>query len=164
MKTRPCNFLLLFCCFIQVSAISQSREFQPIKWTFTTLPLDKGEAKLIFTCNLEDGWHVFSQFMEEGGPLPTSFRFVADRSYSLEGKVVEESKPTKEYDSVFLMPIVWYKGTAIFSQRVKLHNPVATVKGSVAFMSCNGAMCLPPEEIDFSVEVKGTGQKNSKRK
>lgn len=115
MKIRACNFLLLLCCFIQVSAIAQSREFQPIKWSFTTLPLDKGEARLIFTCNLEDGWHVFSQFMEEGGPLPTSFTFVPDRSYSLEGKVEEESTPTKEYDSVFLMPIVWYNGTAIFS-------------------------------------------------
>lgn len=164
MKIRPCNFLLLFCSFVQVDVNAQSREFQPIKWTFTTVPLDKREAKLIFTCNLDDGWHIYSQFLEDGGPLPTSFTFVPDRSYTLEGKVEEESTPVKEIDNVFMMPITWYEDTAIFSQRVKLHSPVTTIRGSVAFMSCNGFMCLPPDEISFSVEVRGTDVRNSKGK
>lgn len=129
------------------------------------MQLNENEARLVFTCNLEDGWHIYSQFMEEGGPLPTNFTFVPDPSYSLIGKVEEESTPIKEYDNVFMMPIVWFKDTVIFSQRVQLKAPAARVKGKIEFMGCNSFMCLPPNEIDFSIEVKAApGEKNTKGK
>jgi hypothetical protein len=136
-----------------------------MKWDFSAIRLNDHEARLVFTCNLDDGWHIYSQFLEEGGPLPTTFTFVPDPSYALIGKVNEESTPIKEYDSVFMMPIVWYENTVVFSQKVKMNISGSTVKGKIEFMGCNSVMCLPPDEIRFSVEVKSApGDKSIKGK
>lgn len=142
---------LLFCCSL---TFAQSPDANPLKWSFSAVRLNEHEARLVFTCNLEDGWHIYSQFLEEGGPLPTTFTFVPDPSYALVGKVNEESTPVKEYDNVFMMPIVWFKNTVIFSQKVQVKAATTRVKGKIEFMGCNSYMCLPPNEIDFSIEVK----------
>lgn len=144
--------ILLLSAF--TSGTGQSRDHEPIQWEFTAVPLNEKEAKLIFTANLDDGWHIYSQFLEEGGPLPTTFTFTLDRSYNLKGKVNEESAPVTSFDNVFMMEITWFKETAIFTQTVKLNAPSTTIKGKIEFMGCNDVMCLPPDEVPFSVEVK----------
>lgn len=143
----------------------QAQVRQPINWHFTSVPIGDKKAKLIFTANLEDGWHIYSQFLEEGGPLPTSFTFIPDGSYSLRGKVKEESTPFISIDNVFMTEVVWFNNTAVFTQEVILYAPITKVKGNIEFMGCNNFMCLPPNEVEFSVEVKAAKQgKNNKGK
>ena len=141
----------------------QAQQHQPIKWHVTAVSMSDRVAKLIFTANLEDGWHIYSQFIDEGGPLPTTFTFIPDHSYSLKGKVKEESTPVKQFDAVFLMNIAWYEDTVVFSQEVKLNGPTTTIKGKVEFMGCNNFMCLLPDEEGFSVEVKEAREKKNNK-
>lgn len=133
---------------------AQSQDVQPIRWDVISIPIKAGEAKVVFTASLEDGWHVYSQFLEQGGPMPTMFTFVPDPSYELVGNVTEESTPVKSFDNVFMMEIVWFKKTAVFSQVVKLKSPHAKISGKIEYMGCNDFMCLPPNEKSFSVEVR----------
>lgn len=143
-------------------AVAQKTD--PIKWHFSAVQVGDKKAKLILTANLAEGWHVYSQFMDDGGPMPTAFTFLPSDKYSLEGKVTEESTPIKKYDSVFMMGIVCYKNTVVFSQLVELNVPATTIKGKVAFMCCTNFTCLPPEEIEFTVEVKAEKRENNKGK
>lgn len=166
---------LLYIVYIMCSVtLAQAQVRQPIKWQFTAAPVNESEVQLIFTANLDEGWHIYSQFMEEGGPLPTTFTFQPSEVYSLDGKVNEESTPVKSYDQTFMMDITWYGKTAVFSQNVKLHAPSAVVKGKIEFMVCTHEMCLPPDDIEFNIpasvdkplpakkQQKPTGKKTDK--
>lgn len=146
--------IVTLTCSALTSGIGQDRALSPIQWHFTSVPVNTNEAKLIFTAHLDDGWHIYSQFLEEGGPLPTTFTFEPDPTYELKGQVSEESAPVKTFDNVFMMEITWFSKTAVFSQVIKLNKPATTIRGKVEFMGCNDFMCLPPNDVDFSLEVK----------
>lgn len=163
MTKRFCAIGML-CVFISPIVKGQVADHAPVKWDFAAIPLNDKKAKLIFTANLDEGWHIYSQFIEAGGPLPTTFTFIPDNNYSLKGKVKEEGKPFKSYDSIFMMKIVWYKNTVVFSQEVNLQAPVTTIRGKVEFMSCTHETCLPPKEIPFILEVRTAREEKSKGK
>lgn len=133
---------------------SEAQIKKPVKWHFGATPINKEEAILTFTAFMEEGWHIYSQFIEEGGPLPTTITFEPSNDYTLIGKIKEESTPLKKFDVIFGMPIAWFEKTAVFTQRVKLNGPSATIKGKVEFMVCTDVECLLPEEKRFSLEAK----------
>ena len=57
-------------------------------------------------------------------------------------------------DEVFEMRIKYFDTKAIFKQRIKLKTQEKfTIKGTVEFMVCSGANCLPPKEIDLSFDI-----------
>ncbi len=144
------SILFLMHCVFAHAAYSQIN--QPIKWQFSARPISSTEAEIAFTANLDDGWHIYSQHLEEGGPLPTSFSFTpADEEYTRVGEVKEVSTPVKSYDNTFMMDIIWFAKTAVFTQKIKLKTPTATVKGKIEFMVCTDEMCLPPDVIAFTV-------------
>lgn len=142
---------------------SSAQVHTPVKWNFSVVPTsDGGDALLMFRASLDDGWHVYSQFISNEGPLPTTFTFPPNSDYSLVGKVREEGNALKSYDSTFMMDVIWFAGSVTFVQKVKLHVPSTVVKGKIEFMACTDEMCLPPDELPFSLEV--SANKSDKKK
>jgi phosphoribosyl-dephospho-CoA transferase len=43
----------------------------PVKWSQETEQVSDTEYDLIFTATIDEGWNIYSQFVEEGGPIPT---------------------------------------------------------------------------------------------
>src|SRR5690606_5535909 len=93
-----------------------------------------------------------SQFIEEGGPIPTTFSFEED-GFTLIGGVTESPKAISAFDPNFNMQIAWHKDQVKFSQKIKLAKPLLTVKGILEFMTCDDTNCLPPEEVPFTIQV-----------
>lgn len=147
--------VILLVSFMLVSAGSQAQQRSPINWQFSVDPINKKEAMLVFKATLDEGWHVYSQHMEDGGPLPTSFKFVPSEDYKLLGDVQEDGTPVESYDETFMMDIVWFSHSVEFKQKIKLNSNTATIKGNVEFMACNEEMCLPPERKPFTLTVEG---------
>jgi|ADGO01.1.fsa_nt_gi hypothetical protein len=71
-------------------APASAQVHDPVRWDFKVESVSGTEATLAFTAILDDGWHIYSQFMEDGGPLPTSFTFEPSEKYTLVGEVEEE--------------------------------------------------------------------------
>jgi thiol:disulfide interchange protein DsbD len=135
-------------------AFTSAQVHKPVKWSFVAVPGKGSEATLMITATLEDGWHIYSQYIEEGGPLPTTISFSSSKEYTRVDKVKEEGMAIKSYDKTFMMDIVWYGHSVVFSQKVKLHVPLTMIQGKVEFMVCTEEMCLPPEVVSFNLEVK----------
>lgn len=76
----------------------------PAHWTFTKEDNKNGEFTLIFKVKLDAGWHTYSQFTEDGGPLPMVFTFENSDCFKRIGKVTEP-KPHVEYDSLFMVNV-----------------------------------------------------------
>jgi len=127
--------------------------FDPVKWSYSSEKINDKEFDLIITAKIDKGWHLYSQFIEEGGPIPTSFKFSPSSAYKLIGKVSESPKPVTAFDKNFNMEIAWHKDQVVFKQRISLNKPVTTVSGVLEFMVCDDQRCLPPAEVEFQIPL-----------
>ncbi|MGZ5243520.1 MAG: protein-disulfide reductase DsbD domain-containing protein [Bacteroidia bacterium] len=146
--------ILLLVLLVKVPFLAQAQQdADPVKWTTEVKKTAPNEYDLIFTANLETGWHIYSQFIETGGPVPTSFNFTEGK-YKKLGTTEEKGHPEKIFDEGFEMNLVYFSGKSDFVQHVKLTGPTTVITGYYEFMICNDEMCLPPKKLDFSFPVK----------
>ncbi len=146
------RFFLLFLLLCG-SWSAQAQIYDPVSWKFSVENIKGDEATLVLSATIQDRWYLYSQFIEDGGPIPTSFSFQKSNDYSLVGSVSESPKAITGFDSVFSMQIAKHKNKVDFKQKVKLLKPKVTVKGMLEFMTCDDRNCLPPEEVPFSITV-----------
>jgi thiol:disulfide interchange protein DsbD len=135
---------------------SQAQIENPVKWSYNAQKTSKNEANVQIKASIQKGWHLYSQFIEDGGPIPTSFTFSPAKDYQLEGKVSESPKAVTAFDPNFGMKIAWHETQVIFTQKIKTTSDKFTLKGVLEYMVCNNNKCLPPTEQEFSIPVDVT--------
>ena len=145
--------ILLFATLLLAAATLSQAQPQPVQWTFQATPAGDGSYDLTFLADVQAGWYIYSQFIEDGGPIPTSFTFDQGQPLELLGKTKEEGKRKEGYDELFGMNIVSFSGQARFTQRVRPTGSTAAVKGYLTFMTCDGERCLPPTDVDFNIPL-----------
>ena len=148
-------FIALICSILTSTYTKITAQIiEPVKWTATVDKVEKGTAELVMTANIEKGWHVYSQFLPDGGPIKTTFTFTPSDSFELVGEVAE-GKPTEFYDKNFEMQLKYFSVKAEFSQKIKLKSKSDfKIEGNVEFMVCDDEKCLPPNVVDLKFEVK----------
>lgn len=115
--------------------------------------INKSEAIVYVNATIDEGWHLYSQNLKDGGPIKTSFNFLPAKEYTLDGKTIEP-KPITEYEDVFRMEVSYFANSVVFQQKVKLNGASATVKGTIEYMVCDKKQCLPQDDVNFSILVK----------
>ncbi|MFD2035490.1 protein-disulfide reductase DsbD family protein, partial [Belliella marina] len=154
-------FITILLLLIKLPSIAQIQD--PVKWSFSSKAGSaEGEVILVLKAQIDSHWHIYSQFIEEGGPVPTSFTFTPSDDYELVGKVKEISKVIKGFDQTFGMDIAWFDSEAIFEQKIKLKKEFSSVSGGLVYMVCDDAQCLPPADVDFTIPVKTVLPKDTK--
>ncbi len=153
------NLFGIIFLFIGITAQAQfadpnAKIYDPVKWSFSSEKINDKESNLVIAAKIEKGWHVYSQFIKEGGPIPTSFKFAPSADYKLTGRVSESPKALSAYDKNFDMQIAWHQDQVVFKQRVSLNVPETTISGTLEFMVCNDERCLPPSELEFKIPVR----------
>ncbi|MHA7941926.1 protein-disulfide reductase DsbD family protein [Formosa sp. 3Alg 14/1] len=163
---------LLLVLLFTFSLTSFSQILDPVKWSTTVEKVSDTEYKLISTANVDIGWHLYSQFVPEGGPIPTTFIYDnSEETFSLEGNTTEGEGHVID-DPVFEMKIKLFEGESEFVQLVKLSQPVKTINGFVEFMVCDDTRCLPPTEVELEFVIdesatagtKATATENTQEK
>lgn len=143
--------LLIIAAFI-VNIVSYGQG-NPVKWTTTVERISAEEIELMAIATIDDDWHIYSQKIEEGGPVATSFSFKVDKRYTKQGKTKEEDGHIVD-DEVFNMQIKFFEMETVFKQRIKLKTKEKfVIKGTVEYMVCSNESCLPPEEVALSFEI-----------
>lgn len=126
----------------------------PVQFTFTSEKIGDLEYNLIFTAAIEDGWYVYSNSIEDDGPIPTTIVFEEADIIESYGEVIENGDITKDgYDELFDMDIKKFGHSATFTQTVKL-SETGTFSGYLEFMTCDSMQCLFPDPVEFSVDVE----------
>ncbi len=132
-----------------------SQVFSPVSWNFSFEQTATGESELVFEALIDDTWHLYSQHLPEGGPIPTSFVFEGSDNYKRIGEVVEVTEADVVYDSSFELELKMFSHKAEFRQKIEIIGQEDFIlKGYVEFMSCDDERCLPPTEEDFSFSIK----------
>src|SRR5436305_7686611 len=128
-----------------------------VKWELTSKQVSDHEFDLKWTATISPGFHLYSGYIGDGGPIPTTFTFDKSSDYKLEGKVKESGNKHEAIEPLFEnMKLIWFEEKGVFTQRVKLLKDAATVKGVINFMTCNDQMCDPPSDHDFEIKLKAT--------
>jgi len=146
------NLLLSALCLL-FSLTASSQILKPVKWSYAAKKTSKTEAVLYIKATIEDGWHIYSQNIADGGPVKTTFTFPVSKGYTLVGKTIEP-KPITKFEKTFDMNVSYFEKSVIFQQKIKFTGANPTVKGSLEFMVCDDHQCLPPESTDFSIPIK----------
>jgi thiol:disulfide interchange protein DsbD len=145
--------LLLLITVLMVSAGAFAQIETPVKWAYGAKRISATEAVVFLKATIDDGWHIYSLNVKDGGPIKTSFTFPASKDYVLVGKLSEPA-PISKYEPSFKMEVTYFEKTVTFQQKIKLKTAGATVvKGSLEYMTCNDHKCLPPDDVDFSIPI-----------
>ena len=136
-----------------IALTTRAQILTPVHWSYGAKKLNKNEAVIFIKATIDDGWHVYSQYVKDGGPIKTTFTFPASPEYTLVGKTIEPTPITRN-EKVFKMDVSFFEKEVVFQQKIKLKAGQATVKGTLEYMTCNDHQCLPPDDIDFSIPVK----------
>ncbi|MGA3013773.1 MAG: cytochrome c biogenesis protein CcdA [Bacteroidales bacterium] len=154
MKRLSALFVLL--AFLPLVTFSQI--LTPVKWTFKVEQSKADEATLYMIATIDHGWHVYSRNNPQppNGPIGTTFKFTNTKDYQLVGDVTEP-KPIEEKDSQFdNQTLRYFEHSAIFKQKIKvLGKADFKVSGSLEFMCCNDSQCIPPDDVDYTFNIKG---------
>ena len=62
---------------------------QNLKLQFESQKISDNEDELIFTAIIDEHWAVYSQFLDDGGPIPTEFTFEENDTFILMDGVCE---------------------------------------------------------------------------
>ena len=136
---------------------TQAQVLEPVKWTYEVQDLGNGEYELIFKAAIDDGWHLYSQFIEDGGPIPTSFGFDTIPGLEFIGTVEERGELETDFDPNFDMQLKWFSHEVEFIQKVKIKDDNVKFNGYHEFMTCDDEQCLPPEYTEIEIGLGSAG-------
>ena len=64
-------FSLLFLCL--TIGMLQAQIQEPVKFKTELKKISDVEAEIIFTASIDEGWHVYSTDLGDGGPISATF-------------------------------------------------------------------------------------------
>jgi thiol:disulfide interchange protein DsbD len=150
---RKQNLLLLLVFFLGVFSL-KSQVLEPVKWQFSLQSVSDTEVEIVAVAAIDEGWHLYSVNLPEGGPVPTSVNLIESGKYEVAGAIRQEPQPEKQYDQTFDMELSWFSNSASLTLPVRIKSPdVDVIEGYVEFMVCDDEQCLPPDRIDFSLPL-----------
>jgi thiol:disulfide interchange protein DsbD len=142
------RILALFAVIVSTVLYAQP---QPVKWS-TSNTIIEDKVNVVIHADIAPGWHLYSQNLADGGPIPTSFYLDSSSAFVPLGKW-SEGEPHVEFDPNFDMDLAFFSESADFSILLEPLQSDFIVKGELEFMVCNDEMCLPPTYVDFRTEV-----------
>ena len=147
----------LFLAMLLITVFANAQILEPVEWNFSSEKLQGNQYELRFTATIDPGWNIYGTDIPAGGPIPTAIEFEEGPGYRKVGNL-RYPEPEVKFDPNFNMDLSMFAGTVTFRQTVEIISSSAvTIKGELSFMSCDDKSCLPPDFIDFSFNLPGTG-------
>ena len=141
----------IFIIFLFITASSYTQNTRIISWETKTKKISDKEYELVINASLKENYHLYSQNVPEGGPIPTIFNYQKNKKYRLIGKTIEQKGQTK-YDPVFGKEIKSFVNKAVFTQRIKtIGKRSFKIIIDISYMTCNDVSCTKETE---KIELK----------
>ena len=145
----------LIVSFLAFAAYAQIQE--PVKFKTELKNVSATEVEIVFTASIEQGWHVYSTDLGDGGPISATFNTDKLAGAQLDGKLRPVGKEIASFDKLFEMDVRYFEHTAQFVQKLKLTGGDYQVTGYLEYGACNDENCLPPTQVEFSFSGKAEG-------
>ena len=135
---------------------SNAQVLDPVTWGFKSEHVADDEYLLTFTAKMDDPWKVYSQFTPEGGPVPTSINYESE-GFEIVGKGEETGHRKDGHEEMFGIDVISFLPDQPFIIKQKVKAPSGTtITGYLTYMTCNDEQCLPPTDVEFSLDLVGS--------
>ena len=133
----------------------QAQFEEPVVWESKVEQLAEDRYQLIFEADIAPNWHLYSQFSDPEGAIPTEFVFDQLDSFKLVGNV-SESESVVDYDQVFEMDLTYFNDSAIFQQQIQvLDDRLTQIKVEINYQACDDELCIFRTET-FALSLDGS--------
>jgi thiol:disulfide interchange protein DsbD len=133
----------------------QAQFEEPVVWESKVEQLADDRYQLIFEADIATNWHLYSQFSDPEGAIPTEFVFDQTDSFKLVGNVTE-SESVVDYDQVFEMDLTYFNDSAIFQQQIQvLDDRLTQIKVEINYQACDDELCIFRTET-FALSLDGS--------
>lgn len=145
--------LIFVIALLSVVSI-RAQILEPVKWSTSIEKVSENEYKLIAKASIEEGWHLYSQNVPEGGPVSTQFSFEGNSKYLKKGNTKEEEGIIVD-DPTFNMKVKYFELETSFIQHIKLKDKLPfTINSEVRYMVCDNSKCIMPEPAILNFNLK----------
>lgn len=152
MKNRLFK-LLAITVLVASSSLLKAQVEDPVSWNYKAKNIEGNKYEITINASIDQGWHLYSISLPEGGPIATTFTFKQTPDFKLVGKVKELTKSTTEHDAIFNLDLSFFAKEATFSQVVELVNASSTeINGNIEYQACFSDKCIYLEK-DFTVKI-----------
>jgi thiol:disulfide interchange protein len=148
------SFFSFFLLFTVLSVFSQTAD-NPIVWESSIHKISETEYDAVFTAKLLQEWHLYSQYNPENASQPLKITVPEGKTgYKLVGKA-QESKTDKEFSETWGKEEIFFKDTAIITQRVAIVDATITsITLEVYAQVCKQACIQIEESFSFPLDGK----------
>lgn len=140
------SFLLF--AFFSLAIFAQFHE--PVTFKTQWKKISDTEAEIVFTGNIDRGWHVYSTDLGDGGPISATFNVDKISGAKVEKKIYPKGKEIEAYDKMFGMQVRYFENKVEFVQPLVLEGGAYQIEGYLEYGACNNENCLPPTQVEFS--------------
>ena len=120
----------------------QAQFEEPVVWESSLEQLSEERFLLKFEAKIKPKWHLYSQFSNPEGAIPTEFVFDDLNGYQLIG-TVEEGESITEFDKVFEMDLTYFNNKASFQQEIQITSSDLTqIKVEINYQACDDELCI----------------------
>lgn len=145
----------LFPLILSLLAFAVHAQIQePVKFKTELKNVSATEVEIVFTASIEQGWHVYSTELGDGGPISATFNTDKLTGAQLDGKLRPVGKEVSSFDKLFEMNVRYFEHSAQFVQKLKLTGGDYQITGYLEYGACNDENCLPPTQVEFSFSGK----------
>ena len=146
--------------FLSINSINSQ---EPVSFTTSVNSISENKYELITTSNIEKDWRLYSQYLIDGGAIPTEFTFKNESSdsFNLIGKMVESESITK-FDPIFQLDQSYFINSNTFKQVIEINNlDISKVYANIIFQACDDSLCIFREsELVFNLDGSSESIKN----
>lgn len=150
MKKIFCSIFILFLAIVSYAQIQE-----PVKFKTELKNVSATEVEIVFTASIDQGWHVYSTDLGDGGPISATFNTDKLVGAEVVGKLRPVGKEVASFDKLFEMNVRYFEHNAQFVQKLKLTGGDYQIVGYLEYGACNDENCLPPTQVEFSFTGKG---------
>ncbi len=161
-----CNFAVImrrlsFFLYAMLVCLGSWAQFhEPVTFSVEKRTLSDTEFELVFSGDIESGWHVYGADIAEGGPTRAEITLEKQEGVKPEGKLKAQGKVHHGMDPIFQMEVSYMEGHATFVQKFLITGEKYDVQGYLTYGACNDQNCLPPSDVEFHFNGEGVKGKS----
>ena len=146
--------VLTLLLMLGLSFAAFAQMVDPVKFSSKLEMIKDGEAQIVFTGKIDDGWHVYSTNLGNDGPISATFNAVKMDGAEPVGKLTPKGHEISQFDNMFGMKLRFFEKSVTFVQKIKFTKPEYSINCYLEYGACNDETCMPPTEVPFTGKGK----------
>lgn len=154
---------LISALVLVLSVAVSAQMVDPVHFTSQLNMLGGDEAEIVFSAKIDNGWHLYSTDLGDGGPISATFNINRMDGAKTVGKLTPKGKEVTQYDKMFDMKLCFFEGSGKFVQKIKFTKETYDIDCYLEYGACNDEMCMPPSQVPLVKKGKAPAAQTAQK-